>query len=477
VKPNVTGTSLSMSVLYLTFFEPVVHNGIHETQVRQLLYQLGTTCGNTLKLSYCALLPAVEIGRTEVLLRFATERKELAALKHDLGASGVTTSIFFLPIILRKRWASSLPFPILALALALSTPLLLYKIYRTRPDVVHCRSYMATLLAVLARFVFRDIKVIFDPRGFWPEEGVVAGRWSETSLRFKFWKYVEKKLFTGSDKVIALSKPFADRVKSLADGADCSVIFTCADVHKFDQARLSRNAKRADLGMQGKMVFVYNGGLSAWHDPALLARIYKTISQSFSDTMLLLITGHSKQHLAAAFETEGVTQRDYLVVSAKPNEVPGYLATGDYGLVPLKTISRNTPMSVVAETMIGTKVAEYLSTGLPIIVNQNVGGLKTLMTEYSLGVTFDDGDLGRLPQAIFDFREHYSLAQRDCWFVAARYFSTEQVAKSYYQIYAEITGLIGHNSVTRDRNCCYGVASKPVATDTFREEPLEVEES
>jgi glycosyltransferase involved in cell wall biosynthesis len=374
----------------------------------------------------------------------ASEREELTALKKDLQRSGINTSIYFIPVILRKRWVSDLPLPILALVTALSVLLLLYKIARTRPNVVHCRGYMATLLAVLAKLIFKDTKVIFDPRGFWPEERVVDGSWKEKSLRFKLWKYIERRLILHSDKVIALSQPFADRIAQLAGIADCSVIFTCADVKQFDQARLLRDLKRADLGLQGKTVFVYNGGLFAWHDPALLGQMYEAIGQSFSNTKLLVITGHDKKQVGLIFENEGISPADFLIFSAKADEVPEYLATGDYGLVPLKAVSEGSAMSVVAETMIGTKVAEYLASGLPIVVNQNVGGLKPLMAQYQLGVFFDSENLSAMVESVQHVQANYFQYQRECVIVAERCFSLEHAAGSYYQIYREIMGHEGH---------------------------------
>ncbi len=440
MKTSRCGHPLPVSVLYLTFFEPVVNNGIHETQVKQLLCRLGATYGNSLKLSYCALLPAVEVGRTEILAPFATQRLELIALKNEFAASGVNASVLYLPLILRKRWASDLPFLVLFLAVASSIPLLIYKLFRARPDIVHCRSYMATLLAVLAKVVFRDIKIIFDPRGFWPEEGVVEGRWKEASIRFKFWKYVEQWLIRRSDRVIALSTPFADRIAQLVPEARCSVIYTCADVEKFSEGRNQRSIKRAELKLEDRTVFVYNGSLYAWHDPLLLARMYKTVRGLLNRTKLVVVTGHNRPKLIASFVAEGLSFDDYVIINAKPIDVPQYLAVGDYGLVPLKAIAAGSAMSVVADTMIGTKVAEYLAAGLPIIVNQNVGGLRPLMAQYKVGISFDSENLPAMIEAIKALTASYGQYQRECELVARRCFSLEQVTSSYYRIYTKITG-------------------------------------
>lgn len=365
---------------------------------------------------------------------FISKRHELASLKSEYHQHGVTASIIFLPIIILKRWGSTFPLPLLCMLLALSVPILLCRIVRQRPDIIHCRSYIATILALFMKIFFPDLKVVFDPRGFWPEEGVVLHRWDHSSITFRIWKRVERYLFHRSDKVIALSESFSDHISEMVKEANCIVIYASADVQEFKQARPFRDLKRQELDLEGKTVFVYNGSLHAWHDPSLLAQVYRTLSQSLSHTKLLIITGYDRDKLEAVFRSAGLQAEDFLIVAAEPSEVPGYLVTGDFGLVPLREISETTPMAVVADTMIGTKVAEYLACGLPIIVNENVGGMKSLMARYKIGISFDTKNLAGIVKGLQNIKDNY--IQEDCELVVERYFSLDQAAESYYQVYS-----------------------------------------
>jgi glycosyltransferase involved in cell wall biosynthesis len=427
-----------MRILYLTFFESVTGNGIYESQVKQTLCKLATQYSDDLAISHLALQPAVVVGRSELLMSFVTDRQAVAILKNEYKECGISASVAYLPVVILKRWKMGLPLIGLAVALATSLPVLLYKTVRWRPDIIHCRSYVATLLAVLMKYFFKDVRVIFDPRGFWPEEGVVTCLWSETSLNFGFWKRVEKYLLRRCDKVIALSDSFAARIGQLEKGADSAVIYASANLQEFERARQFRDLKKRDLGLEGKTVFVYNGGLGAWHDPSLLAQVFKTASQALSDTKLLAITGYNRGKLESAFRSAGLRTEDFLVIAAKPQQVPGYLVTGDYGIVPLKEINEPGAMTVVADTMIGTKVAEYLACGLPIVVNKNVGGLKSLMEQYKIGVFFDSENLAELLPALRHVHESYAQYRTDCELVASRFFSLDQTANSYYQVYRRI---------------------------------------
>ncbi len=426
-----------MKILYLTFFESVTRNGIYETQVRQVLCEVSSKGRGQITVSHLAILPAAVVGRDEILVPFVNDRHALIAVEREYSRNGVVATIAWLPVVIPKRWKLGLPLLGLIPILSLSGLVLLYKVARERPDVIHCRSYPATLLAVLAKLVFKDVKIVFDPRGFWPEEGVVTGQWKAQSLTFRFWKRVEKFLLRRSDKVIALSASFADRITGMVKTADCQVIYASAEVGRFAQARELRDSRRKELRFEGRDVLVYCGSLPSWHDPQLIAEIFKVAGQSLHNLRLLVLTGYDRNKLETIFSAAGLRNEDFRIVAAHASDVSSYLAAADYGLVPLREITQHA-MAVVADTMIGTKVAEYLAAGLPLIVNQQVGGLKSLMERYRIGIFFDRERLTAMVPGIQHMQENYGAYQRDCEAVAARYLALDQTACAYHDVYEQL---------------------------------------
>ena len=427
-----------MRILYLTFFESVIGNGIYETQVKEVLCRLAKNFGNRISISHFALLPALRIGRRGISIFFLDERREFAALNEEYLRHGVKFRCIFLPFVTLRRWGAQLSLPLLALLTVIAFPLLAFRIARERPDILHCRSYMATVIALLIKLVFPDLRVVFDPRGFWPEEGIVEGRWSETSLTFRLWKRIEKYVISRSDITIALSESFAEHIHNIDPQTPCQVIYTSVDVEKFKLARGLREQRRKQLGLCDSKVFVYNGSLGSWHAPELLARIYGSLRQAAGDAKLLVLTTFGKQKLEAVFQRNGLHANEFLITVAKPNEVASYLAAADYGLVPLRDIDRNGPMTVVADTMIGTKVAEYLASGLPIVVNRRVGGIRSLMAESKIGVFFDSDEPQEMVSRFKDVVKNYRSYRTECDYVADRYFSLDQVARSYFTVYKQL---------------------------------------
>jgi glycosyltransferase involved in cell wall biosynthesis len=427
-----------MKILYLTFFESIIHNGIYETQVKQVLCRLANKYRGRITISHFALLPAIRIGRRGSSLFSFGERHEFDVLDKEYAQNGVKLRRIFLPIVALKRWGSQLSLPLLAFLTVVSFPLMVFRTARERPDVLHCRSYMATVIALSIKLVFPNLKVVFDPRGFWPEEGVVEGKWSENSLTFRMWKKLEKYIIGRSDITIALSQSFAEYIHTIDSRAVCQVVYTSVDVTKFKVARGLRAQRRSQLGYGDNQVFVYSGSLGSWHDPELLARMYGSFRRAQCDTKLLVLTTYDKQKLNAVFQRNGLDESEFLITVAKHDEVASYLAAADYGLVPLREMDSNRPMTVVADTMIGTKVAEYLASGLPIVVNGNVGGLRSLTSEYKIGVFWDSGKPQDVMGGFKDVVEDYRSYQRDCDYVAGRYFSLDEVARAYLEVYEHV---------------------------------------
>jgi glycosyltransferase involved in cell wall biosynthesis len=427
-----------MRILYLTFFESIIHNGIYETQVKQVLCRLANKYRDRLTISHFALLPAVRIGRRGISIFSLSEQHQFDVLDQEYAQNGVKLRRIFLPIVTLKRWGAQLSLPLLALLTVISFPVVLFRIARERPDVLHCRSYMATVIALSMKLVFPNLRVVFDPRGFWPEEGVVEGKWRENSLTFRAWKIVEKYIISRSDITIALSDSFAEYVHTIDSRALCQVVYTSVDVTKFKQARGLRAQRRSQLGYNDNQVFVYSGSLGSWHDPELLARMYGSFRRAECDTKLLVLTTYDQQKLNAVFQRNGLDASEFLITVAKHDEVASYLAAADYGLVPLREVVQNRPMTVVADTMIGTKVAEYLASGLPIVVNGNVGGLRSLTTEYKIGVFWDSGKPQEVTGGFKDVVENYRSYQSDCDYVAGRYFSLDEVARAYLEVYEHV---------------------------------------
>ena len=425
-----------MKILYLTFFESVTRNGIYKSQVQELLCRLREEHGDEFEFTHVAICPSIIVGKRDILCPFLSERRDVEAVLEEYRAHGVEASVLYVPLVILKRWMSHPSLPLLSLIFALCFPALLVRSVRKQFDVIHCRSYVATAFAVALKMFFRNAKVIFDPRGFYPEEGVVHGRWTESSVSFRLWKRIEKFLIRRSDKVISLSETFSEHINKIDPLADCSLIYAGADLSQFRRDPQVRDIKREQLGLQGKTVFVYNGSLGTWHDPVLLGRIARNLCLQIPGSKFLVVSRYSESKLREIFTAQGLQEQDFLIAAADPNQVPSYLWCGDFGIVPLREIGHCAAINVVAETMIGLKVAEYLASGLPILVNQNIRGIRSLIREYPIGVYFASDHLENLGDAVRQIRARPAEYAAGCESVANNFLSLQHAVQSYRKVYA-----------------------------------------
>ena len=79
---------------------------------------------------------------------------------------------------------------------------------REKFDVFHARVHVPALMGVLARkFMFgKKPKLLFDIRGFFPEEYTDAGIWKENGGLYKSVKRVERRLLKESDGFVVLTE-------------------------------------------------------------------------------------------------------------------------------------------------------------------------------------------------------------------------------------------------------------------------------
>ena len=64
---------------------------------------------------------------------------------------------------------------------------------KTNFDIVHCRSYIASLIGLSLKFRY-NIKFIFDMRGFWADERLDGNIWNHKNLIYRYiYKYFKKK--------------------------------------------------------------------------------------------------------------------------------------------------------------------------------------------------------------------------------------------------------------------------------------------
>jgi glycosyltransferase involved in cell wall biosynthesis len=312
-----------------------------------------------------------------------------------------------------------------------------------KADILHGRVHVPTLIGALARkFSRRKPKLLFDIRGFFPEEYTDAGIWPENGWLFRAAKAVERWLLRESDGFVVLTEKarkilFPEAAMAAAPnepaqdarGRPVQVIPCCADLGRFQAADNSvRHAMRQKLGIAGRFVAVYVGSLGGWYLTQETADLFVALKRRRPDAFALILTRSDPALIEPALRAGGLTDGDFLITGVEPADVPGHLQAADVAISLCKP-------SYSKQAASPTKNAEYLACGLPIIGNVNTGDVDAHIGEDGTGVLLEAFDRAALESALdrLDLLLHQPDLAGRCRQSAVRRFDLVSVGGERYR--------------------------------------------
>lgn len=264
-----------------------------------------------------------------------------------------------------------------------------------RFDVLHGRVHVPTLMGALARkFSQRKPKLLFDIRGFFPEEYTDAGIWPEGGLLYRGAKRMERWLMKESDAFVVLTEKareilFPESKETGFDklGRPVEVIPCCVDLeNRFagDNEAL-RQEYREKLGIGDRKVFVHIGALGGLYLTREMAEMLAAFREKEPSIFALFLTQSDPNLIETELQARGFGALDYFVGRARPDEIEGFLCASDVGLSVVKA-------SYSTASRSPTKIPEYLACGLPMIANAGVGDVDLLINGHGVGALIEGFD-------------------------------------------------------------------------------------
>jgi len=246
-------------------------------------------------------------------------------------------------------------------------------------------------MGALARKLSRHKpKLLFDIRGFFPEEYTDAGIWPENGVLYRAAKAAERWLLKDADGFVVLTERAREILfpGSGATGADelgrpVEVIPCCVDLGRFGAANAaSREEIREALGLKDRFVAAYVGAFGGWYLTKETADFFAALKQEKPNAFAMILTQSKREAIEPLLRESGYGTGDYLVTRVPPAEVPKYLSGADAAVSFIKRCYSKQASSP-------TKNAEYLACGLPIIANAGVGDVDKLIGENGVGALIE----------------------------------------------------------------------------------------
>lgn len=300
-------------------------------------------------------------------------------------------------------------------------------------DVLHGRVHIPTLMAAIARKISsHKPKLLFDIRGFFPEEYTDAGIWPEGGWLYRSAKRVEKWLLKESDGFVVLTEKarsilFPESNQSGCDkfGRPVEVIPCCVDLKRFESANHeARQEMRKKLGIGDRFVMAYVGSLGGWYLTEETADLYSVLKEKKPNAFALILTQSPPAMIESMLRQQGFADGDFFIGRVGAEEIPAYLAAADAAVSFIKPCYSKQASSP-------TKNAEYLACGLPLIVNSGVGDTDELMKQ-GVGVLVNDFSAEAYTEALEKLEGLGDVSDK-CRETAEREFDLDTVGGTLYR--------------------------------------------
>jgi glycosyltransferase involved in cell wall biosynthesis len=331
-------------------------------------------------------------------------RSETSALMRSAGIEWVPCSYHRRPPVLSTLWD-----------VVVGAVVVRRSIQRRRAQIVHVRSYVPALMALLAQWLRADAKLLFDIRGFWPDERVLAGAWSARNPIYRLAKRLERTFFARADAVVTLTEAAVPQIETWMGSRriPVEVIPTCVEVERFSRAvRAEGTTPRA----------VWCGSVGSFYRLELAGRFADALGIPF-----LVLTPNVEEARAQ------LGGREADVRSVPQHAVADELRPGDVG-----TCFYAEGFANLARAP--TRFAEYLAAGMVVAVTPRIGDLDPILEEHGVGVIVDDESeegLRRAADAALKLADDPQLADRGRRLARERY-SVEEGARRYLELYRQL---------------------------------------
>ena len=266
--------------------------------------------------------------------------------------------------------------------------------FLSRPDLVIATSPQL-LVGLSGWWIARckQVPFILEVRDLWPESLAAVGASRQNSMLYRALGGIAGFLYRRSDHIVVVSPAFRDRLVSDWRVADekIAVVENGVDTDLFSPSAEPAD-RRSALHAEGKFIVSYIGTIGMAHGIDTVIEAAEQVQRTCPQALFVLVgEGSEKEKIVSTVRSRGLKNVRFLDQQAR-EKIPAYICASDLCLVPLKRSS-------VFETVIPTKLLEFMACARPVIVG--VEGLtRKIVEQASAGLAVEPENATELAQAI-----------------------------------------------------------------------------
>jgi colanic acid biosynthesis glycosyl transferase WcaI len=232
-----------------------------------------------------------------------------------------------------------------------------------RPDAVIATS--PQLLVGLSGWWVAKLKrvpFVLEVRDLWPESLAAVGAGSTGSVLYRVLRKVAGFLYRESDHIVVVTPAFRDHLIQhwCVPPKKISIVQNGVETNLFAPGTQGAQVRR-EMSLQSNFVVSYIGTMGMAHGLETVLEAAEQMQITSPEVMFLLVgEGADRERIEQIAASKKLTNMRF--VPQQPREkVPSYIAASDVCLVLLKK-------SEVFDTVIPTKMLEFMSCGKPVIL-------------------------------------------------------------------------------------------------------------
>ena len=271
-----------------------------------------------------------------------------------------------------------------------------------QPDVVIATS--PQLLVGLSGWWIAKLKgvpFVLEVRDLWPESLAAVGVGDQNSLLSRVLGRIAAFLYRQANHIVVVTPAFREHlIKNWRVPEEkISVVQNGVETKLFSPGDGSTLLR--DLNLEGKFIASYIGTLGLAHGLQTLVEAAETLQRIEPNVLFLLLgEGADRERIHALAKSRQLGNIRF--IPQQPHEkIPDYIAASDVCLVLLKK-------SDVFETVIPTKMLEFMSCGRPVILGVN-GQAREILEQSRSGLYVEPENSGALCEAIRQLQQQDAL--------------------------------------------------------------------